>query len=408
MTKQTLKINYLNNPCPLCDIIEKKKNEDKSSQSDDNNNIQIQQKMHCCCARALFYHGLFKTKIKEYLKIAHVDGILYNGSSTSLWMCKEYFQNADIYEFEFDREHTNIKQKSSIVDSFSSKNVLFDIIIIHYDTTNNHFEDQIRIIEKTQSFLKPGGMLITESISSSSQEKDYIDTLKNICLDQFQDYYFAEVQHQNMYFEDTNNKKLFFILTKKESPPIFENTNKITIITPCYRINNLKKIKETIPFEYIEKWFIVYDGSKITELPNIFKGEEEKIEEYVHCGKGIVGNSQRNFALSLIENPDAIIYFLDDDNVIHPDFHLLLRVIENDKLYTFHQMNGTKARNGNNIRLNHIDTAMFIIPFRLCKEIKWIEHKYNADGHYIVECYHKNKNAHVFIDNFLCYYNKLK
>ena len=54
-----------------------------------------------------------------------------------------------------------------------------------------------------------------------------------------------------------------------------------------------------------------------------------------------------------------------------------------------------------------IDTAMFILPYKICKNEKWILDRYDADGCYIVECYNKNKNIHIFIDNDLCYYNKI-
>ncbi len=37
--------------------------------------------------------------------------------------------------------------------------------------------------------------------------------------------------------------------------------NKITIITPSYRIENLPKIAKTIDFNYVDEWIIVYDGS---------------------------------------------------------------------------------------------------------------------------------------------------
>jgi hypothetical protein len=37
---------------------------------------------------------------------------------------------------------------------------------------------------------------------------------------------------------------------------------KITIITPSYRIDNFKKMKQSINFEYIDEWIIVYDGNK--------------------------------------------------------------------------------------------------------------------------------------------------
>ena len=43
---------------------------------------------------------------------------------------------------------------------------------------------------------------------------------------------------------------------------------KITIITPSYRIDNLKK-KQSINFEYIDEWIIVYDGNKIGSNPCI-------------------------------------------------------------------------------------------------------------------------------------------
>ena len=35
--------------------------------------------------------------------------------------------------------------------------------------------------------------------------------------------------------------------------------NKITIITPCNRIHNLPMLYESIKFDKINKWIIVYD-----------------------------------------------------------------------------------------------------------------------------------------------------
>lgn len=50
---------------------------------------------------------------------------------------------------------------------------------------------------------------------------------------------------------------------------------------------------------------------------------------------------------------------------------------------------------------------MFITPYKLCKNIKWILDKYDADGYYIAECYNINKDIHIFVDNDLCYYNAI-
>ena len=45
--------------------------------------------------------------------------------------------------------------------------------------------------------------------------------------------------------------------------------NKLTIITPSYRIKNLHEIKKSLNFEYIDEWIIVYDGNKIKSNPII-------------------------------------------------------------------------------------------------------------------------------------------
>lgn len=81
-----------------------------------------------------------------------------------------------------------------------------------------------------------------------------------------------------------------------------------------------------------------------------------------------------------------------------------MNIIDNTKIYTFNQHNRIK---GDNVNVDCIDSAMVIVPYNLCKNIKWILDKYNADGYYITECYNNNKNKHIFVDNDLCYYNKL-
>lgn len=403
---ETLKINYNYNSSELCEI-GKKYDTDKSSQRENVNNYRH------CHPYTLFYDGLFKSKKNENLKIAEL-GILDGGS---LLMWKEYFVNSQIYGFEYDNNliykfkqnynneriilnNMDVTKKDNIINAFSELNILYDIII---EDTTHQFEDQIRVIENAYQYLKPGGILIIEDIFKSYNENDYINRLNPI-LENFQDYYFVELDHINRNSYGWDNDKLF-ILIKGGGDPIFKNKNKLTIITPSFRLNNLLKIKKSINFDFIEEWIIVYDGNKITDNPNIFQNEENnKIKEYVYKGEGISGNPQRNYALSKITNPDTLLYYLDDDNIIHPNIYKLLNIIDNNRLYTFNQFNRIK---GNNISLNHIDTAMFIIPYNLCKNIKWILDKYEADGYYIEECYNNNKNVHVFIDNNLCYYNNI-
>jgi len=400
----TLKLNYKNNSSELCEL-GKKYDTDKSSQR---NNVTNSRHCH---PYTLFYENLFKNKKNENLKIAEL-GIL-NGSSLLMW--REYFANAQIYGFEYDNNLINnfkqnydndritiynvdVSKKDSIEKAFSDLNESFDIII---EDTTHQFEDQIRVIENTYKYLKPGGIMIIEDIFKSYNENDYKSRLKDV-LHHFQDYYFVELDHVNKNSTGWNNDKLFILI--KHGEVLFKNTNKLTIITPSYRIDNLLQIKESINFEYIEEWIIVYDGTKITDNPKLFENQENnKIKEYVHQSEGISGNPQRNYGLTKITNPDTLLYYLDDDNIIHPDLYKLLNIIDN-KIYTFNQLNGIK---GNNVMVNHIDTAMVIIPYNLCKDISWVKFQYNADGYYIEECYNKNKDLHVYVDNALCYYNKI-
>ena len=403
---ETLKINYKHNSSELCDL-GKKYDTDKSSQRNNVSNIRH------CHPYTLFYDGIFRKKKNETLKIAEL-GIL-DGASLLMW--REYFPNAQIYGFEYNQHLINsfkqkfdtdritltsidVTQKDSIVEAFSELNILYDVII---EDTTHQFEDQVRVIENAHRYLKPGGILIVEDIFKRYKEMDYINRLKPT-LTHFQDYYFVELDHVNKNSKGWDNDKLL-VLVKGGDNPIFKNSNKLTIITPSYRIDNLLEIEKSIDFEYVDEWIIVYDGSKITDNPKLFENHESgKIKEYVFKGKGISGNPQRNHALTKITNTDTLLYYLDDDNIIHPHLYKLLNIIDNTKIYTFNQY---KRIRGDTIRVNFIDTAMVVLPYKLCRDVFWILDKYNADGFYIVECYNKNKNTHIFVDNDLCYYNKI-
>jgi predicted O-methyltransferase YrrM len=394
---ETLKIHYKNNSSVLCEL-GKKYDSDKSSQRTNVTNTRH------CHPYTLFYEGLFKHKKDVPLNIAEL------GIGGSLLMWREYFTNSQIYGFEYNDDFVrafkknfnndritlakiDVTNQTSITKAFESN--VYDIII---DDTTHQFEDQIRVIENTYLYLKPGGVLIIEDIFKSYKESDYLTRLKPI-LHHFQDYYFIELDHVNKNSTGLDNDKLFILV--KGGEPIFKNTNKLTIITPSYRTQNLFEIKKSINFDYVNEWIIVYDGSKIRDNPKLF--EHPKIKEYVYQGEGISGNPQRNYALSKMES-NTLLYYLDDDNIVHPNIYRLLNIMDNDKLYTFNQSNRIK---GNDIRVCGIDTAMVIIPYHLCKNVKWIVDKYEADGYYIKECYDTNKNRHIYVDNDLCYYNKL-
>lgn len=400
-------IDYKESVSELC-LIGAHYDTDKSSQR---NNVTDQRHCH---PYTLFYHSIFRDKRQANLNVAEL-GILY-GSSLLMW--KDYFENAVIYGFdnslEFiksfknsynnDRVHLkqiDVKNKANIVKVFHSLGVQFDLII---DDSTHLFEDQVNVIESVYPFLKPGGMLIVEDIFKHYNENDYIDHLKHI-LHKFQDYYFVTLDHKNRCSTGWDNDKLF-VLVKAGGEPIFKNQKKLTLITPSMRPENLPRVKKSIDFNYVDEWIIVYDGSKISENPNQFENNgNPKIKEYIFTDIGRSGNPQRNYALDHIQNENTYLYFLDDDNTIHKDLYKLLNIIDDGKLYTFNQENRIS---GASIQLCYIDTAMLLIDYQLCKNIRWIPELYEADYHYINECYSQNKDKWIYVDNPLSTYNNIQ
>jgi glycosyltransferase involved in cell wall biosynthesis len=198
---------------------------------------------------------------------------------------------------------------------------------------------------------------------------------------------------------DLNNKK--------------DTNKKVILITPSIRPDNLLLIEKEIDFSYIEKWVIVYDGSKIIENPKLF-ADNSKIIELVHSESGsISGNAQRNFALDYIKDMDGYVYFLDDDNSIHKDLYKLLDNLEDDRMYTFGQKriktNFPYVDNlkGDIVEVYKIDSGMMLIDNKLIGDIRWKINKYNADGYFIKECLMKNDDKWVYVDGIMSNYNNI-
>ena len=107
-------------------------------------------------------------------------------------------------------------------------------------------------------------------------------------LSHFQDYYFVDLDHENRISTGWDNDKLF-ILVKGGGEPIFKKQNRITVITPCCRPQNLNTIKNSVDFNHVEEWIIVYDGNRVSEIPDIFNDHphKDKIKQWVFKGPGI-------------------------------------------------------------------------------------------------------------------------
>jgi hypothetical protein len=201
-----------------------------------------------------------------------------------------------------------------------------------------------------------------------------------------------------------------FVFQYQSIPPCIYggSPKKLTIITPCTRPGNLMRIKESIPFEHVEAWIIVYDEAV---TPNAHVFDDPRIQEYGCQGHSIAGNIQRNYALDRIG--DTYVYFLDDDTLMHPDMGSFLETIEPNHIYTFDQQRNakefpfTETLKGDTIEMFHIDTAMFLIDASLIQNIRWTVDEYTADAIFITECYSSHPEKWTYVNQTLSYYNWL-
>ena len=182
----------------------------------------------------------------------------------------------------------------------------------------------------------------------------------------------------------------------------------ISIITPCSRPENLQKIYNSIQFDKIHKWIIVYDTTKGKTYKKSFEGYPKIIE--VECDDaGGYGNQQRNYGMSLVD--DGFIYFLDDDNIVHLNFWRMLddEITDEKYFYTFNQYRCCEntVLFGNIVALERINTAMYIVHKKHIKDIKWDADKYQADGMFICDILRENPDCHKYVNTFACYHNYL-
>jgi len=178
----------------------------------------------------------------------------------------------------------------------------------------------------------------------------------------------------------------------------------LNIITPCSRPENLHKVSESIniPKENY-RWIVVFDLESLPDnelIPN-------NCEYYTHKNhNSISGNSQRNYALSLVNK--GHVYFNDDDTTIHPELWENIEDLNNDFIsFTQLNKNGSLRLTGENINVGHIDSHNFIVSNKIIGDTIFQLHRYDADGYFAVDC-KKNSINPVIIYKPLSVYNLLR
>ena len=292
---------------------------------------------------------------------------------------------------------------------------LFDALIqsTGNDVADNSTDAQLRLIYGAHTLLAPGGMLAIEHIDPMVDERVFINALAPLFASgTIQDAYFATMASRTIKASKFPAIKSYqgkvLVIVKGGGQTIFRNYRPVSIITPSCRPANLSAISASLPWDLIDKWYIVYDGARVPTNPRQFSANP-KVVEAVHKKKGsTAGNAQRNYALDSMAASGAtntFLYFLDDDNLIHPALIRLLRSFAcEDMLYSFNQH---KRARGTQLKRLKIDTAMVLFDAAKVGHLRWRLAPYIADGLYIETCAAMCKKDWIYIDNDLCSYNVL-
>jgi hypothetical protein len=179
---------------------------------------------------------------------------------------------------------------------------------------------------------------------------------------------------------------------------------KLTLLTPCSRPENLERMMQTIQFHLIDKWYIIYDTR---HFPFQKRFSHPQIVEMECKDEGSVGHQIRNMGMNIIH--EGLLYFLDDDNLIHPSFWNVIANVREGKIYTFDLLyqDGTILL-GNKPVVRCIDTAQYIFDMKLVGNLRFDASLYIGDGVFIESMVEMHKDKWEYIPEVGCYYNRLK
>ena len=195
----------------------------------------------------------------------------------------------------------------------------------------------------------------------------------------------------------------------------------LNILTRISRITNLRQIYESISknsenFNII--WWTLLDVSSITEIPTdilVFLNEKSKLRFYDSSKDDYLLWGGINKTIDEIE--DGLVYILDDDNIIHPNFYPSVQNWLNNDSQTegliFSQKIGgidftgldVRMASSENVKVQHIDTAQFCLHRNLIGENRFTKNLYTSDGVFIESLYNLNKDKFSFDTEICSYYN---
>ncbi|MDB4744117.1 glycosyltransferase family 43 protein [Verrucomicrobia bacterium] len=198
--------------------------------------------------------------------------------------------------------------------------------------------------------------------------------------------------------------------------------NFVYIITPCSRPKNLETLYKSIASTFGDNflWLIVGDSSKCNRHLSKFDSGNVRIIDHPNSYSG---NLQRNTGIEWVKKHSKggfWIYFLDDDNIIHPDikhyFHEFTSsydiVAVSQCLKTGHprrvqfgdyeNMEASETK----MKIKQVDLAQVFFKHSCLDDLHFRKNSYQADG-ILIQTMREKKYKFNFVKNYLCYYNYL-
>ena len=198
-----------------------------------------------------------------------------------------------------------------------------------------------------------------------------------------------------------------------------KNTQKLYIITPCARELNLifllHSIEQNIKnFNVI--WYICFDAEEKTiskETKDLLNSRPYIKYFFYQNVNSNSGNAQRNYILDNVKiRENVLVYFLDDDNIIHHNFNkLYFQLDKNIDFYIWQQDRycwDNSFKDLKNGYASWIDTAQWITTLDSIKNHRWEPlNDYGADIKFLKKIWNNKLKKTKLIESKLCYYNYL-
>ena len=182
----------------------------------------------------------------------------------------------------------------------------------------------------------------------------------------------------------------------------------ITVVTPSNRPWLLPKVYSSLPVG--AEWVVVLDRHDLREVPAELP-HAANVKLFAHTG-GKWGNDQRSFGM--LQASGEYLYFLDDDNVVHPRlmplFEKLTASGERPAIVVNQILKSGELRLRATLppHPNGTDTAQVLVPRSMTLGHKWDSNMYEADGKFFGEIFSEHRERFVAVDEPACYYNYLR